>query len=140
MSEVTQAIESTLHKIQTAAGEVYGAQIYTSEQVADILYALLKVTEPVGSTPKVSVTNIVSEDQIKELINEIEDAISTNVDMMDDSDLIDEDSLDISLSCGGYTINNVDVRRDDIAASAAEGIHKLVREWVADVYLTALSN
>lgn len=125
MSKVKQAIETALENINSASRNTYGAKVYTFEQVAMILhdiYETAKETDEGG-------TAVLTPDMISDLVEKIEARIDANINNMSDSDVVDEDSLEVSISGNRASIDNIDVDRDQIISEATYGIDDTITNW-----------
>jgi hypothetical protein len=127
MSKIKQAIETAVAQINMASRNTYGAKIYTFEQVTLILDDLLETLSEDGSEATQSVT--ITQEQIDELIESIEQRIDGNINKMDTNDIVDEDSIEITLSGGRYTVDNIDANTDNIVTEAQYGIDDVVTGW-----------
>ena len=127
MSKIKQAIETAVAQINIASRNTYGAKIYTFEQVTLILDDLLETLSEDGAEQTQSVT--ITQEKIDELIESIEERIDGNINKMDDTDIVDEDSIEITLSGGRYTIDNIDANKDTIVSEASYGIDDVVTGW-----------
>ena len=127
MSKIKQAIETAVAQINMASRNTYGAKIYTFEQVTLILDDLLETLSEDGSEETQSVT--ITQEQIDELIESIEQRIDGNINKMDTNDIVDEDSIEITLSGGRYTVDNIDANTDNIVTEAQYGIDDVVTGW-----------
>ena len=128
MSKVKQAIETALECINGARRNTYGAEIYTAEQVTSILKDLLE-TASEDTTAGVMVTI----PQLDQLVGIIEQSIDTSIHNMSDSDIVDEDSIEMTISGGRVNIDNVDVNKDNIVVEASAGIDNDVYDWAERV-------
>lgn len=128
MSKVKQAIETALECINGARRNTYGAEIYTAEQVTSILKDLLE-TASEDDTAGVMVTS----QQLDKLVASIEQSIDNSIHNMSDSDIVDEDSIEMTISGGRVNIDNVDVNKDNIIDEAANGIENDVYEWAESI-------
>jgi len=125
MSKVKQAIESALENINNASRNTYGAKLYTFEQVAMILhdiYETAKETDEDGIA-------VITSDMISDLVEKIEVRIDSNIGDMSESDIVDSDSLDITISGGRVTIDSIDVDKDQIISDATYGIDDTITNW-----------
>lgn len=126
MSKVKQAIESALENINKAANDnIYGAKIYTFDQVALILqdiYEMATDTDDEGIA-------VITSDMIADLVEKIEARIDSNINDMDDSDIVDSNSLDITISGGRVSIDSIDVDKEQIITDATYGIDELIEDW-----------
>jgi len=127
MSKVKEAIELALENVNNNARNTYGAKIYTFEQVAMVLQDILETaneTEVAGEG-----TGVVTLDMIGDLVEKIEARIDSNIHDMNESDIVDEDSIEMSISGGRATVENVDIDKDNIVHDAMDGIDDTITHW-----------
>jgi hypothetical protein len=127
MSKVKEAIELALENVNNNARNTYGARIYTFEQVAMVLQDILETaneTEVAGDG-----TGVVTRDAMDDLVEKIEARIDSNINDMNDSDIIDEDSIEMSISGGRASVDNIDVDKDQIISEANYGVDDTIRQW-----------
>lgn len=125
MSKVKQAIETALENISNATSNTYGAKLYTFDQVAMILqdiYATATETDEDGIA-------VLTPDMIGDLVEKIEARIDTNIHNMSESDIVDSDSIEMSISGGRATVEDIDVDKDNIISEATYGIDDTITEW-----------
>ena len=125
MSKVKQAIEVALENINSASKNTYGAKVYTFDQVAMILqdiYETAKETDEDGIA-------VLTSEQIGQLIEMIEERIDSNINDMTDSDIVDSDSIEMSISGGRASVDNIDVDKDQIISEAQYGIDDVIYKW-----------
>ena len=125
MSKVKQAIETALECINNASKNTYGAKVYTFDQVAMILqdiYATAKEVDEDG-------TAVLTHQMIADLVERIETKIDGNISGLSDTDIVDSDSLDITISGGRVSIDSIDVDKDGIISEATYGIDDTIRDW-----------
>jgi hypothetical protein len=127
MSKIKEAIKTAQTSVSKAAINTYGARIYDFEQVCKILEDLYDVANEDGAEQTLAGT--ITQSEIDELIEGIEQRIDGNINKMDDTDIVDEDSIEITLSGGRYTIDNIDANKDNIVSEASYGIDDVVNEW-----------
>jgi len=127
MSKILEAIKTAQTNVSKAAVNTYGARIYDFEQVCKILEDLYEVASEDGAEQ--TQVGTITQSEIDELIESIEDRIDGNINKMDDTDIVDEDSIEISLSGGRYTIDNIDANKDNIVSEASYGIDDVVTGW-----------
>jgi len=128
MSKIKEAIKTAQTSVSSAAINTYGARIYDFEQVCKILEDLYDVV--CETEAEVAGPSTISQSDIDELIADIEERIDGNINKIDHTDIVDEDSLELSLSGGRYTIDSLDVNTDLIVTEAQYGIDDVVNEWV----------
>jgi hypothetical protein len=130
MSKIKEAIKEVQKNVSSAAINTYGAHIYDFEQVCEILEGLYDVVcEEEGGDDDDATTDTITRGDIDELIGAIEERIAYNVMAMNGTDILDEDSLEISLSGGSYTMDSLTVDRAYISSEAQDGIDDIVNEW-----------
>jgi hypothetical protein len=126
MSKIKNAIETALESINGASHNTYGAKIYTFEQVAMILQDLLETASENGAD---IAGGTITQTQIDQLVALIEVRIDTNINNMSDSDIVDGDSIEMSISGGRATIEDIDVDKDNIISEAQYGIDDEINNW-----------
>jgi len=127
MSKVKEAIELALENVNNNVLNTYGARIYTFEQVAMVLQDILETaneTEVAGDG-----TGVVTLEMIDDLVEKIEARIDTNISDMSDSDIVDEDSIEMSISGGRASVESIDVDKDQIISEANYGIVDTITNW-----------
>lgn len=129
MSNVKEGIQIAIENVKSAAGNTYGAKVYTFDQVQMILQDLLETAneESEGNSP-----GVITKDDIDELVEAIEERIDSNINDISDSDIIDEDSLEASISRGRISIESLDVDKDNIISEAQYNMLQTVLEWAYD--------
>ena len=127
MSKVKQAIATALENINNASRNTYGAKLYTFEQVAMILDDIYEVANETNEDWPA----VLTPDMIGDLVEKIEARIDANIDKMDDSEIVDEDSIEMSISGGRVTMDNIDVDKDQIISEATYGIDDTITEWAS---------
>ena len=66
---------------------------------------------------------------IADLVEKIEARIDSNINDMSESDIVDSDSLDITISGGRVSIDSIDVDKDQIISDATYGIDDIITNW-----------
>ena len=125
MSKVKRAIEVALENINSASKNTYGAKLYTFDQVAMILqdiYETAKETDEDGIA-------LLTSEMITDLVEKIEARIDSNIGDMNETDIVDGDSLDITISGGRVSIDSIDVDKDGIISEATYGIDDTITDW-----------
>ena len=125
MSKVKKAIESALENINNASRNTYGAKLYTFDQVAMILqdiYATATDTDEDGMA-------VLTADMIGDLVEKIEARIDSNIYDMMESDIVDSDSIELTISGGRVSIDSIDVDKDQIVSEATSGIDDTITNW-----------
>ena len=125
MSKVKQAIETALVQINSASANTFGARIYTFEQVQAVLKDLLEVASENSTDEGV----VLTKSMITHLVGEIEDLVTNNLDNMSDTDIVDQDSIEMSLSGGRYSVDNIDCDKDLIASEAVDSLEQTIYDW-----------
>jgi len=126
MSKVKQAIETALENVNNASRNTYGAKLYTFEQVAMVLTDLLETASEDGAD---IAGGKITQTQIDQLVALIEVRIDTNINNMHDSDIVDGDSIEMSISGGRATIEDIDVDKDNIISEAQYGMEDEITNW-----------
>jgi hypothetical protein len=129
MSKVKQAIKTALEQINNASHNTYGAKIYTFDQVAMILQDIMATADEDEDTAGA----VVTQTDVDRLVARIEERIDKNISGMSDSDIVDEDSIEISLGGGRYSIDNIDCDKDQIISEATYGIDDEIAGWAYDL-------
>jgi len=127
MSKILEAIKTAQTNVSKAAVNTYGARIYDFEQVCKILEDLYEVASEDGAEQ--TQVGTITQSEIDELIESIEERIDGNINKMDETDILDEDSIEISLSGGRYSVDNMDANKDFIITEAQYGIDDVVTSW-----------
>ena len=125
MSKVKKAIEKALENISNATSNTYGAKLYTFDQVAMILqdiYATATDTDEDGMA-------VLTADMIGDLVEKIEARIDSNIYDMMESDIVDSDSIELTISGGRVSIDSIDVDKDQIVSEATSGIDDTITNW-----------
>jgi len=126
MSKILEAIKTAQTNVSKAAVTTYGSRIYDFEQVCKILEDLYEVASEDGAD---IAGGTITQEKIDELVQSIEERIDGNINKIDHSDIVDEDSLELTLSSGRYTVDNMDVNTDLIVTEAQYGIDDVVTGW-----------
>jgi hypothetical protein len=126
MSKVKQAIETAIAQVNIASRNTYGAKIYSFEQVILILDDLL---ETASEDSDGDTTNSLTMELITCLVGTIDDLVTDNIDNMCDSDIIDEDTLEASISGGRVSIEGIDLDKSSIVDEATSNLERTILEW-----------
>ena len=129
MSKVKQAIETALENVSNATSNTYGAKLYTFDQVAMILQDLL---ETASEDSDGDTTNSLTMELITGLVGTIDDLVSDNIDNMCDSDIIDQDTLEASISGGRVNIDGIDLNKSSIVDEATSNLERTILEWAQE--------
>jgi hypothetical protein len=127
MSKVKQAIETALENISNATSNTYGAKLYTFDQVAMILQYLLDVV----NEDDTNTNGFVTAEQLEDLAQMISERIDGNINDMTDSDIVDEDSIEMSISGGRATVEDISIDKDNIIDNAQCNIDDTIASWAA---------
>jgi hypothetical protein len=127
MSRVKQAIELALQNVNNGSRNTYGAKIYTFEQVAMILQDILDGINEDGDTAN----GFVTDEQLEDLAEMVAERIDNNIGNMSESDMIDDSSLEASISGGRVSIESLDVDKDNIISEAQMDIDDTIASWAA---------
>ena len=71
-------------------------------------------------------------EMLDDLVEKIEERIEANIDNMSDTDIVDESSLEISISGTRASIDSIDINKDQITSDATYGIGDTIDEWAYD--------
>jgi len=126
MSKILEAIKTAQTNVSKAAVNTYGARIYDFEQVCKILEDLYEVASEDGATEG---GTVLTKELVTALVGEIEDLVTNNIDGMSDTDMVDQDSIEMSLSGGRYTVDNIDCDKDNISDEAVYGLEQTIYDW-----------
>jgi hypothetical protein len=74
-------------------------------------------------------TAVVTRAVMDDLVEKIEARIDSNINDMNDSDIIDEDSIEMSISGGRASVDNIDIDKDQIVSEAWYGIEDTITQW-----------
>ncbi len=130
MSKIKEAIETAITNVKNQVRSVYGARIYDNNQVILILQELLETASEDGAD---TAGAVVTQTDVERLVARIEERIDKNIHSMSDSDIVDEDSIEISLGGGRYSIENIDCDKDQIISEATYGIDDEIAGWAYDL-------
>jgi hypothetical protein len=124
MSKVKEAIKTALEQVNNASHNTYGAKIYTFDQVAMILQDIMATADEdnTGGT-------VLTKAMITHLVGEIEDLVVNNIDGISDTDIVEQDSIEMSLSGGRYSVDNIDCDKDLIASEATYNLAQTIYDW-----------
>jgi hypothetical protein len=129
MSKVKQAIETALENVSNATSNTYGAKLYTFDQLAMILQDLL---ETASEDSDGDTTNSLTMELITGLVGTIDDLVTDNIDNMCDSDIIDEDTLEASISGGRVSIEGIGLDKSSIVDEATSNLERTILEWAQE--------
>ena len=125
---VNQTIQTTINEIRKATVSPFGARYYEADQVIAILNNLMK---DIGSDDDEDQNGeVITQSLIDSLVESIEEQIDVNIDNLTDSDIVDEDSIEISLASGRYSIDNIDCNTETIKDEAKGKIEECIKTWV----------
>jgi hypothetical protein len=128
MSKVKKAIETTISEVKKYATQPYGARLYSWESVIELLQRLQTDTGAEDNTPQHFVLN---DKQIESLATYISDRVEDSIEGMDQSDIIDSDSIEMSIYRGSANLESFDVNKNSIVAVATNDIQTAIEEWFA---------
>jgi hypothetical protein len=74
-------------------------------------------------------TNSLTMELITCLVGTIDDLVTDNIDNMCDSDIIDEDTLEASISGGRVSIEGIDLDKSSIVDEATSNLERTILEW-----------
>jgi hypothetical protein len=118
MSKIKEAIKTAQTNVSKAAINTYGARVYDFEQVCKILEDLYDVANEAGSE---DTAGKITQAQIDQLVALIETRIDANIHNMSDSDVVDSDSIEMSISGGRATVEDIDVDNYYTGMAAKKG-------------------
>jgi len=128
MSKILEAIKTAQTNVSKAAVNTYGARIYDFEQVCKILEDLYEVASEDGATTG---GTVLTRELVTALVGEIDDLVTGNIDNLSDTDIVDQDSIEMSLSSGRYSVDNIDCDKDLISTEAIDGLEQTIYDWAA---------
>jgi hypothetical protein len=128
MSKIKQAIATAIRNVNHAGANTYGASIYTTNQVQAILNDLLETANEDGADTG---GTVLTRALVTALVGEIDDLVTNNIDRISETDIVDQDSIEMSLSGGRYSIDNLDCDKDLIATEALEDLEQTIYDWAA---------
>jgi len=111
---------------------MYAGQFYSPEGVIAIIKDIQ--SKVVGN----NVIGVVSDNEhtlptiTQDMLEALEERIADNINDISESDIVDADSLEATISNGRVTIDNLDVDKGPICDEAIYGIEDTVREWLYD--------
>jgi hypothetical protein len=128
MSKVKQAIELALENVNNGARNTFTvAKIYTFEQVAMILQDILEGINEDGEESN----GFITDEQLQDLADMVAERIDGNINDMNESDMIDEDSIEMSISGGRASVDNLDLNKDNIIVEAQCDMDDTIASWAA---------
>lgn len=125
MSKVKKVIDQTIINVRGAADSIYGAKVYTTEQVIMILEKLSEAAELAGDGDGACITST----DIYDLVERLEEKISDNISDMSEDGIVDTDTLEVSISGQRATVESLDVDKDNISSEAVCGIDDVISAW-----------
>ena len=127
MSKVKESIETAIENVNNAGHNTYGATIYTHSQVLAILQDLL---DGVNEDAEAETTGaVLTQTDIDELVEALEDRIDTNINDISDSDIVDSDSLEASIYNSRLTIESIDIDKSNIISEAQYNLEEVINKW-----------
>jgi hypothetical protein len=124
---VNKTIQTTINEIRKATVSAFGARYYEADQVIAILNNLMK---DIGEDDDEDQNGpVITQSLIDTLVESIEEQIENNIDNLSDSDIVDEDSIEITLSSGRYSIDNIDCDKENIKDEAKGNIEDCIKTW-----------
>ena len=111
---------------------MYAGQFYSPEGVIAIIKDIQKKVVGNGVIGVTTDTNPLTRRDISALVEALEERIADNINDISESDIVDADSLEATISNGRVTIDNLDVDKGPICDEAIYGIEDTVREWLYD--------
>ena len=124
MSKVNKAIETTISEVKKYATQPYGARLYSWESVIDLLRNLQTDDEDTDTPAGLN------DEQIESLASYISRKVEDSIQSMDDTDIVDSDSIEMSIYRGNATVESIDVDKNNIVAAATDDIESAIHEWL----------
>lgn len=150
MSSIKTAVETAISNIKQVADNPYSASTYTVGEVLMLLSSLLADAEPAGIqvsgtsththvtlTPKSQKFGI-TEEQLDDLYENLREHITAVADDLSGTDVIDADSLEISISGQYASVENVSIDTDNISDAINEDIETVLNDWLKKNDITLL--
>lgn len=153
MSNIKTAVETAISNIKQVADNPYSASTYTVGEVLMLLSSLLADAEPAGTqilsgttshthvtlSPRVQKIGI-TEEQWDDLYENIRDHITATADDLSGDDVIDRDSLEVSISGQYAAVENVSIDSSNISDAINEDIETVLNDWLRKHDITLLPN
>ena len=151
MSNIKTAVETAISNIKQVADNPYSASTYTVGEVLMLLSSLLADAEPAGNqllsgttshthvalTPKSQSIGI-TEEQLDDLYENLRQHITATAYDLSGDDVIDKDSLEISISGQYASVENVSIDTDTISDAINEDIETVLNDWLRKNDITLL--
>jgi hypothetical protein len=128
MSKANAVIQETINEVRKYSSIPYGARLYSYDSVIDILERIKNDIDEDDTDMPVKLT----EDQIESLAGYIGDKVETAIQSMDDTDMIDSDSIEMSIYRGSANVESIDVDKSNIADTATGEIESAIIEWLRE--------
>ena len=149
MSSIKTAVETAISNIKQVADNPYSASTYTVGEVLILLSSLLADAEPAGTTshthvtlsPKVQKTRVgITEDVWDDLYENLRQHISAVADDLSATEVIDIDSIEMSISGQYASVENVSIDSAIISDAINEDIETVLNDWLRKHDITLLPN
>ena len=154
MSSIKTAVETAISNIKQVADNPYSASTYTVGEVLMLLSSLLADAEPAGiqvsgtsththvtlSPRKSEPRPYITEDQFDDLYENLREHITAVADDLSGDDVIDKDSLEISISGQYASVENVSIDSCNISDAINEDIETVLNDWLRKHDITLLPN
>jgi len=128
MSKANAVIQETINEVRKYCSTIYGARLYSYDSVIDILERIKNDIDEDDTDMPVKLTK----DQIESLAGYIGDKVETAIQSMDDTDMIDSDSIEMSIYRGSANVESIDVDKSNIADTATGEIESAIIEWLRE--------
>lgn len=127
MSKIKKEIARVINEVKKSTQYTYGARFYEASQVVAILTDILDsddtVTESGGT---------ITSAMVKQLVEALKENVKDSVNNISVSDVVDEDSFDITIRSGSVSIDDYELDKESIGETAVESIREVVFEWLDD--------
>jgi len=128
MSKANAVIQETINEVRKYCSTIYRARLYSYDSVIDILERIKNDIDEDDTDMPVKLTK----DQIESLAGYIGDKVETAIQSMDDTDMIDSDSIEMSIYRGSANVESIDVDKSNIADTATGEIESAIIEWLRE--------
>ena len=129
---INEVFEKAINEIKGQS--MYAGQFYSPQGVVAIIEDIQKRVvgnNVIGVIPG-DATITVTTDDVYELVNALEERISDNIDGINESDIVDTDSLEASISGNRISIDSIDVDKDLIVNEAQYNLDDTITKWMDD--------
>jgi len=127
MSKIKKEIARVINEVKKSTQYTYGARFYEASQVVHILTDLLDADDTESETGAA-----ISTEMVEDLVDKLKRAVRSSCDDMTDSSIVDEGSLEVSISGTSASIDSIEVDKEFIGDTAVEDIESTVDEWLSE--------